>query len=90
MPFGGYEVIREHWSAYQAYISGRKLYELYTTYNDDLFSANPRRFLGIGKKTNIINLGIKESAKMMRIISGHIIMGLQHWFMNMIALFQEN
>lgn len=63
LPFGGYEIIREHWSAYQAYISGRKLYELYTTYNDDLFSANPRRFLGIGKKTNIINLGIKESAK---------------------------
>lgn len=63
LPFGGYEIIREHWSAYQAYISGRKLYEIYTTYNDDLFSANPRRFLGIGKKTNIINLGIKESAK---------------------------
>ncbi len=63
LPFGGYEIIQENWSAYQAYISGHKLHELYNTYNDDLFSANPRRFLGVGKKTNIINLGIKESAK---------------------------
>jgi AIPR protein. len=63
LPFGGYEIIRDSWSAYQAYISGRKLHELYNIYNDDLFSANPRRFLGVGKKTNIINLGIKESAK---------------------------
>lgn len=63
LPFGGYEILGDHWSAYQAYISGTKLYDLYKTYNDDLFSANPRRFLGIGRKTNIINLGIKESAK---------------------------
>jgi len=63
LPFGGYEVLGDHWSAYQAYIDGKKIYQLYNKYKDDLFSANPRRFLGVGRKTNIINLGIKESAK---------------------------
>jgi hypothetical protein len=51
------------WSAFQAYISGWQLHTLYSTYGDELFSANPRRFLGVGKKTNIINHGIKESAE---------------------------
>ena len=63
LPFGGYEISQDRWSAYQAYISGQKLYNLYKRYGDDLFSANPRRFLGIGRKTNIINLGIRESAE---------------------------
>ena len=63
LPFGGYEISQDRWSAYQAYISGQKLYNLYKKYGDDLFSANPRRFLGIGRKTNIINLGIRESAE---------------------------
>lgn len=61
--FGGYEIAEDNWSAYQAYISGVKLYSLYKQYGDDLFSANPRRFLGIGRKSNIINLGIRESAQ---------------------------
>lgn len=63
LPFGGYEIQGEQWSAYQSYISGKQLYDMYHKYNDDLFSANPRRFLGMGRKTNIINLGIKESAE---------------------------
>jgi hypothetical protein len=62
LPFGGYEISGDNWSSYQAYISGKELYRLYNKYSDDLLSANPRRFLGIGRKTNIINLGIKESA----------------------------
>lgn len=61
--FGGFEITSEKWKAYQAYISGSQLYSLYEKYGDDLFSANPRRFLGIGKKTNAINLGIKMSAE---------------------------
>ena len=63
LPFGGYEMSEDRWSAYQAYISGQKLYELHKRYGDDLFSANPRRFIGIGRKTNIINLEIRESAE---------------------------
>lgn len=63
LPYGGFEITGEKWKAYQAYISGPQLYYLYKRYGDDLFSANPRRFLGIGKKTNAINLGIKLSAE---------------------------
>ena len=63
LPFGGFEISEGRWSAYQAYISGQKLYQLYKSYGDGLFSANPRRFLGAGKKSNAINLGIKESAQ---------------------------
>ena len=54
--YGGYEMLGEGWSAYQSYITGKQLYELYKSYNDDLFSANPRRFLGVGRKTNIIRV----------------------------------
>ena len=63
LPYGGYEIKRAKWSAYQAYISGKQLHELYGSYGDDLFSANPRRFLGTGKRTSAINLGIKNSAE---------------------------
>lgn len=62
LPYGGFEIKEKNWSSYQAYISGAELYHLYRRYNDDLLSANPRRFLGIGRKTNVINLGIKETA----------------------------
>lgn len=37
LPFGGYEMSEDRWSAYQAYISGQKLYELHKRYGDDLF-----------------------------------------------------
>ncbi|MPM10479.1 hypothetical protein SDC9_56811 [bioreactor metagenome] len=63
LEFGGFEVSGDKWRAYQAYISGAQLFDLFGTYGDDLFSANPRRFLGIGKRTNVINLGIKSSAE---------------------------
>ena len=60
---GGFEIKGEKWKAFQAYIQGKQLYDLYKVHGDDLFSANPRRFLGIGKRTNIINMGIRDSAK---------------------------
>ena len=45
LPYGGFEIKEKNWSSYQAYISGAELYHLYRRYNDDLLSANPRRFL---------------------------------------------
>lgn len=61
----GFELKGDKWKAYQTCISGRQLYAFYKKYMDDLFSANPRRFLGIDKraKTKIINAGIKGSAE---------------------------
>lgn len=61
----GFEMKGNDWKAFQTYISGKQLYSLYRTYSDDLFSANPRRFLGIDNKakTKIINAGIKASAE---------------------------
>ncbi len=61
----GFELLGDKWKAYQTCISGKQLYSFYKTYLDDLFSANPRRFLGIDKraKTKIINAGIKNSAE---------------------------
>lgn len=61
----GFEIKGNKWKAYQTCIKGKQLYSFYETYLDDLFSANPRRFLGIDKraKTKIINAGIKKSAE---------------------------
>lgn len=61
----GFEIFGNEWKAYQTCIKGKQLYFLYKAYLDDLFSANPRRFLGIDKraKTKIINAGIKNSAE---------------------------
>lgn len=61
----GFELSGDKWKAYQTCISGEQLYSIYKKYLDDLFSANPRRFLGIDKraKTKIINAGIKNSAE---------------------------
>ena len=61
----GFELLGDKWKAYQTCISGKQLYSFYKKYLDDLFSANPRRFLGIDKraKTKIINAGIKGSAE---------------------------
>ena len=65
LPKPGFEVKGELWSAYQTCISGKQLYDLYRKFEDDLFSANPRRFLGIDRRTKIkiINAGIKKSAE---------------------------
>lgn len=62
----GFELKGGNWKAYQTCISGKALYSLYKNYPEDLFSANPRRFLGIDRKakSKIINAGIKQSAEM--------------------------
>lgn len=60
---GSFELSGTQWKACQAYIKGEQLKELFSVHKDNLFSANPRRFLGMGKRTNVINLGIKSSAE---------------------------
>lgn len=61
----GFEIVGSNWKAFQTCIKGQQLYSLYKNYLDDLFSANPRRFLGIDRraKSKIINAGIKKTAE---------------------------
>lgn len=50
-----FEESTEDWKAYVFSVSGRWLYNLFKSYGDDLFSANYRGFLGIGKRKKINN-----------------------------------
>lgn len=50
------------WIAYNFSVSGKWLYDIYGKYGEDLFSANYRGFLGIGKRKKINN-AIKQSAE---------------------------
>lgn len=54
----GYEIMSEKWKAYVTTVSGKWLRQLYLEKGEDLFSGNPRNFLGTGKRKNNINLGI--------------------------------
>ncbi len=60
-PLVGYELVEEKWKAYVTAVSAKWLQQKYITYKDDIFSGNPRTYLGSGKKKNKINLGIKET-----------------------------
>jgi len=61
---GGFEVAGECWKAYVTAVKGSWLKNLYAIYKqDDLFSGNPRNYLGAGKRKNKINLGIKNSVQ---------------------------
>lgn len=60
-PKVGFEISGDKWRAYVTAVSARWLKKQYNLYKDDLFSGNPRTYLGSGKKKNKINLGIKES-----------------------------
>ena len=60
-PKVGFEIIGTKWKAYITAVSARWLKEQYITYKNDLFSGNPRTYLGSGKKKNKINLGIMET-----------------------------
>lgn len=46
---------------YVTAVSAKWLQQKYATYKDDIFSGNPRTYLGSGKKKNKINLGIMET-----------------------------
>ncbi len=60
---GGFEIRSEKWKAYVTAIAGKWLRKLYMDKGDDLFSGNPRNFLGAGKRKNRINQGIIFTAE---------------------------
>ena len=57
----GFEIKNDLWKAYITAISSKWIKKMYDEHKDDLFSGNPRNYLGAGKKKNKINLGIKDS-----------------------------
>ncbi len=58
----GFEIRIREWQAYVTAVSGKWLRNLYLKYKqDELFSGNPRNFLGAGTRKNKINLGIKNT-----------------------------
>lgn len=58
-----FEIIEKKWKACVTAVKGRWLRELYLRYEDDLFSGNPRNYLGAGKRKNKINLGIMNTVQ---------------------------
>ena len=60
-PRVGFELTGNKWRAYVTAVSAKWLQQKYATYKDDIFSGNPRTYLGSGKKKNKINLGIMET-----------------------------
>ena len=59
----GYEIKAEKWRAYVTAVSGKWLRKLYLEKGDDLFSGNPRNYLGKGKRKKNINSGIINSVQ---------------------------
>ena len=57
----GYEINGQNWRSFVTVISAKWLKSQHQKFGDDLFSGNPRTFLGSGKKKNKINLGIIET-----------------------------
>lgn len=57
----GFELSGDKWKAYVTAVSAKWLKKQFVAYSDDLFSGNPRTYLGSGKKKNKINLGIMET-----------------------------
>lgn len=57
----GFELSGDKWRAYVTAVSATWLKAQYDAFGDELFSGNPRTFLGSGKKKYKINLGIIET-----------------------------
>ncbi len=60
-PKVGFELRGDKWRAYITAVKAMWLKRQFDVYADDLFSGNPRTYLGSGKKKNKINLGIMET-----------------------------
>ena len=60
---GGYALKSENWRAYQTAVPATWFYEVYNNFGEDIFSANPRGYLGSRRSDANINNGIKRSAK---------------------------
>lgn len=58
-----FEVKGEKWKSCVTAVKGSWIRKLYLMYKDDLFSGNPRNYLGAGKRKNKINLGIMDTVQ---------------------------
>ncbi len=58
-----FEISGNKWRASVTAVKGSWIRRLYLKYKDDLFSGNPRNFLGAGKRKNKINLGIMDTVE---------------------------
>lgn len=58
---GGYAVNNQNWRVYNTAVNASWIQQLFSTYNDDLFSANIRGYLGSRKNENNINNNIKTT-----------------------------
>jgi hypothetical protein len=59
----GFYLNQSNWKAFSTTMKGEKLYNLFTTYKTNLFSANIRDYLGSRKSDSNINNGIKKTAE---------------------------
>lgn len=59
----GFNIESNSWRAFVTAVSGKWLRQLYLDKGDDLFSGNPRSYLGRGKRKGTINSGIIESVQ---------------------------
>ena len=57
------EIVEKNWKSCVTAVKGSWLRELYLRFEDDLFSGNPRNYLGAGKRKNKINLGIMNTVQ---------------------------
>lgn len=62
-PVNAFEINGNKWIACVTAVKGSWIRKLYLKYKDDLFSGNPRNFLGAGKRKNKINLGIMDTVE---------------------------
>lgn len=62
-PGNVFEISGRKWRACVTAVKGSWIRRLYLKYKDDLFSGNPRNFLGAGKRKNKINLGIMDTVE---------------------------
>lgn len=58
---GGYEINAPKWQAFVTTVDAKWLYDLYSKYNTQLFSANIRDYLGSRRTDKNINYGIKNT-----------------------------
>lgn len=58
-----FEITGNKWRACVTAVNGSWIRALYLRYKDDLFSGNPRNYLGAGKRKNKINLGIMDTVE---------------------------
>lgn len=58
-----FEVKGGKWKSCVTAVKGSWIRKLYLMYKDDLFSGNPRNYLGAGKRKNKINLGIMDTVQ---------------------------